>query len=246
MTPSSRPFSRDGERRAAGARDALDGPLKSARRAYSSRQAGIGLSDRVDRALAQRAARKIDAGNARMRGEGHDPRVGAELRRRRGHSGSSPARRSSGLPAFRRRARRAAPLRRARVPLTPPTGMNSSAMRLPKVMVPVLSSSKRVDVARRLDRAARGGDDVEADQPIHAGDADRRQQAADRRRDEADEQRDQHGDRQDGSRIAGERPQRHADDQEDDASGPRAGSTARARSASSGARRLRPARSCGR
>ena len=55
-----------------------------------------------------------------------------------------------------------------------------------------LVEQQRVDVARRLDRAAGGGEHIEADQPVHAGDADRRQQAADGRRDQADEQRDQH------------------------------------------------------
>ena len=79
-----------------------------------------------------------------------------------------------------------------------------------------LVEQQRVDVARRLDRAARGGDNVEPDQPIHAGDADRRQKAADRRRNEADEQRDQHGRRKIGPRIFGDRPERHADDQEDE------------------------------
>ena len=78
-----------------------------------------------------------------------------------------------------------------------------------------LVEQQRVDVARRLDRAAGGGDDVEADQPVHAGDADRRQEAADRRRNEADEQRDQHGRRQIGPGIFGDRPERDADDQED-------------------------------
>ena len=89
-------------------------------------------------------------------------------------------------------------------------------MRLPKVMVPVLSSSKRVDVARRLDGASGCRDDVEADQPVHAGNADGREQAADRRWDQADEQRDQHCDRQRRPRIERERPERNADDEEDD------------------------------
>ena len=71
-------------------------------------------------------------------------------------------------------------------------------MRLPKVIVPGLVEQQRIDVARRLDRAAGGRDDVEAHQPIHAGDADGRQKAADRRRNEADEQRDQDGRGEDG------------------------------------------------
>ena len=79
-----------------------------------------------------------------------------------------------------------------------------------------LVEQQRIDVARRLDRAAGGRDDVEADQPVHAGDADGRQKPADRRRNEADEQRDQHGRRQVRPRIFGDRPQGDADDQEDD------------------------------
>ena len=38
--------------------------------------------------------------------------------------------------------------------MTPLTGMNSVAFRLPKVIVPVLSKQQRVDVAGGLDRAA--------------------------------------------------------------------------------------------
>ena len=71
-------------------------------------------------------------------------------------------------------------------------------MRLPKVIVPGLVEEQRIDVARSLDRAARGGDNIETDKPIHAGDADGRQKPADRRRNEADEQRDQDGRGEDG------------------------------------------------
>ena len=55
-----------------------------------------------------------------------------------------------------------------------------------------LVEQQHVDVAGGLDRAARRRDDVGLDHPVHAGDADGRQQAADGRRDEADEQGDQH------------------------------------------------------
>ena len=58
-----------------------------------------------------------------------------------------------------------------------------------------LVEQQRVHVAGGFDRAAGGRDHVEADQPVHAGDADRRQQPADGRRNEADQQRDQHADR---------------------------------------------------
>ena len=60
-----------------------------------------------------------------------------------------------------------------------------------------LVEQDHVDVARRLDRPAAHRQHVEPGDAVHAGDADRRQQAADRRRDEADEQRDE-GDRVDG------------------------------------------------
>ena len=53
-----------------------------------------------------------------------------------------------------------------------------------------LVEQQRIDIAGGFDRAAGGGDDVEADQPVHAGNADRREQAADRGRDQGDEQRD--------------------------------------------------------
>ena len=62
-------------------------------------------------------------------------------------------------------------------------------MRLPSVMVPVLSSSSvstspAASTARPLIAMH-----VLAQQPIHAGDADGREQAADGGRDEADQQR---------------------------------------------------------
>ena len=56
-----------------------------------------------------------------------------------------------------------------------------------------LVEQQRIDVARRLDGAAGGGDDVEADQPVHAGNADGREQPADGGRDQRDEQRREHG-----------------------------------------------------
>ena len=54
-----------------------------------------------------------------------------------------------------------------------------------------LVEEQRVDVAGRLDRAAGHREDVPLHQPVHARDADGRQQSADRRRDETHEQRDE-------------------------------------------------------
>ena len=56
-----------------------------------------------------------------------------------------------------------------------------------------LVEQEHVDVARGLDRAPRHREDVALHEPVHAGDADRREQRADRRRDERDEERDEDG-----------------------------------------------------
>jgi hypothetical protein len=66
------------------------------------------------------------------------------------------------------------------------------ARRLPKVIVPVLSSSSVVHVAGRLHGTAAHRQHVALHQPVHAGDADRRQQPADGGGDQADEQRGEH------------------------------------------------------
>ena len=94
--------------------------------------------------------------------------------------------------------------------------MNSEAWRLPRVMVPVLSSSKRVDVAGSFDGASGHGQHVVLNQPVHAGDADGREQSADGGGNQADQQRHQH---KDGLRRAGinrERLQRDHRQQKDD------------------------------
>ena len=78
-----------------------------------------------------------------------------------------------------------------------------------------LVEQQRVDVAGRFDGAAGHRQHVVLHQPIHAGDADRRDQRADRRRNQADEQRDQHGNRDLGAGVVRERLQRHDDQQED-------------------------------
>ena len=77
---------------------------------------------------------------------------------------------------------------------TPGTGMTSVAMRLPKVMVPVLSSSSVSTSPAASTARPDMASTLKLQQPVHAGDADGRQQAADGGRNERDEQRDQHGD----------------------------------------------------
>jgi len=66
-----------------------------------------------------------------------------------------------------------------------------------------LVEQQRVDIAGRLDGAARHGEHVEAHEPVHAGDADRRQQRADGGRDEGHEQSDQHQNAERAAGIAG-------------------------------------------
>ena len=94
--------------------------------------------------------------------------------------------------------------------------MTSVASRLPKVMVPVLSSS-RVSTSPAASTARPDmASTLNFEQPVHAGDADGRQQAADGRRNERDEQRDEHGDGNIGPGVGAEALQRHHRDQEDD------------------------------
>ena len=79
-----------------------------------------------------------------------------------------------------------------------------------------LVEQQRVDVARRLDRAAGHGQHVEAHQTVHAGDADGRQQRADRGRDQRHEQRDQHDAPTPAAGIGGEaRDRGHREDEDD-------------------------------
>jgi len=55
---------------------------------------------------------------------------------------------------------------------TPVTGTKAAACRLPSVMVPVLSSSSVLTVARGLNRPARHGQHIALHQAVHACDAD--------------------------------------------------------------------------
>ena len=79
-----------------------------------------------------------------------------------------------------------------------------------------LVEQQRVDVAGGLDRAARHRQHVEAHQPVHAGDADRRQQRADGGRDQRDEQRHQDDDRDRAAGIGGVARDGHGREHEDD------------------------------
>ncbi len=79
-----------------------------------------------------------------------------------------------------------------------------------------LVEQQRGHVAGGLDGATRHRQHVALHQPVHAGDADRRQQPADRGRDQAHEQGDEHDDALLGARVDRERLQRDDRQQEHD------------------------------
>ena len=158
--------------------------------------------------------------------------------------------------AFRRlvrQARQAARRRPARRPSTPASGRNSTAWRLPSVIVPGLVEQQRVHVAGRSRRPCRSWRSTlccitrsmpampiaESSPPIVVG---IRQTSSD----------DEHGDARHragaGRRhaVGRVRLQRRHGEQEDQRRARRSGCSARSRSASSGAARLRRARSSGR
>ena len=124
--------------------------------------------------------------------------------------------------------------------------MNSAAWRLPKVIVPVLSSSRvvtspaastaRPDIASTLRCTRRSMPAM----PMADS------SAADRGRDQAHEQGDEHDDRLLGLRVDGEGLQRHDGQQEDDREPGQQDRRGRSRSGSSAGRRPRRGRSCGR
>ena len=79
-----------------------------------------------------------------------------------------------------------------------------------------LVEQQRVDVTRRLDGAAGHRQHVVLNEPVHAGDADRREQSADGGGDETDQQRHQHEGRLRGIRVDREGLQGDDRHQEDD------------------------------
>ena len=81
---------------------------------------------------------------------------------------------------------------------------------------PGLVEQERRAVAGRLDRAPAEREHVAPHEPVHAGDADRREQAADGGRDQADEERNEHDHVLLGARVDRERLQRDDGEQEDD------------------------------
>ena len=115
--------------------------------------------DRIGGTLTDSSPIKIATAHPRFRAEGDE--VGADLRH---ISAAQPVfllGENDNRSAFRCLVREARQLRRVRQRLapTPSMGINSVAMRLPSVMVPVLSRS-RVYVARCFHRASAHGENI--------------------------------------------------------------------------------------
>ena len=79
-----------------------------------------------------------------------------------------------------------------------------------------LVEEKHVDVARGLDGAAGGGEDVALQEAVHARDADRAEQAADGGGNQADQQRDQRRERKGDARVGAEGLEGDDDEDEDE------------------------------
>ena len=143
------------------------------------------------------AAREVDAGHPGLRGEGHEP----------GAVASSPAERSRRPYSFL-----------ARTTIERPSGVSSARLDSCAASARIdgsaarhrdelgglavaerdragLVEQQRVHVAGGLDRAPGHGQHVVLHQPVHARDADGRQERTDGGRDQADQQRDEHDDR---------------------------------------------------
>ena len=192
MTPSRRPPSA----RPSGV------PPERAMRSTAARSSGgcstvcpissvANLLTAVDGALAQPAAADIDAREPRGRRERDEPRIG---RRRLGHRHPIPLlHQRNDRPALGGLVRQAREQRGLRRLALGDAGRRDDLGRLPVAEGDGagLVEQQRVDVAGGLDRAARHGEHVELEQPVHAGDADGRQQAADGGRDQRHEQGDE-------------------------------------------------------
>ena len=79
-----------------------------------------------------------------------------------------------------------------------------------------LVEQQRRAIARRFDRAAAEREDVALHEPVHAGDADRREERTDRGRDQAHEQRHEHDHGLLRAGVDRERLQRDDGEQQDD------------------------------
>ena len=150
------------------------------------------VEDRIHRAFADRRITGIDTAHAGLRGE-RNKRRGQLL-----HVAAADAVfllcQHHDRTALRRFVRERRQLGRIRQFLLGDAADGTEFRRLPVAERngAGLVEQQRVDVTGGFDRAAGHRQHVEAHQPVHAGDADRRQQRADGRRNQRHEQRHQH------------------------------------------------------
>ena len=183
---------RDDERRAAGAGDLVD--LRVELRAGDVAALLLDEAlDRVGRALAQPLAVVVDAAHPRRRREGDERRARRRARARAGRTrsfASTTIERPSGVSSASDESCAASASSGSRDAVD---GDELGRLAVAERDRAGLVEQQHVDVAGGLDGAARHREHVALHQPVHAGDADRREQRADRRRDQRDEQRDQDG-----------------------------------------------------
>ena len=171
---------------------------------------------RIDRALADRGAVEVDAGQPGLRRERD------EVRTHRRHLAPADVvlllRQHDDRATFRRLVRQRRKLRRVGQLLRGDPGKRDELGRLAIAERDGagLVQQQRIDVSRGLHCAAGHRQHVEAHQAVHAGDADRRQQRADRGGDQCDEQRDQDHHRHRSAGVAGEARDGGDRDHEDD------------------------------
>ena len=208
MTPSARagcPSTRsaDDQRGAAGGGDAVDDVADVVGRRARRGRAPTSATAAAAPLRIRRAVGEVDAAHPGLRGERDEvgavpssPRRALAQPVRRAWR----ARRSSGPRGSRRPGWTAGRRRPARRRRRPSTRHELGGLPVAEGDGAGLVEQQRVHVAGGLDRAAGHGQHVALHQPVHAGDADRREQRADRGRDQADQQRDQHDHRLRGAR----------------------------------------------
>ena len=205
---------RHGQRRAAGLGDTLGN-----RGEFTHGRVGFGLKVGkygVDRALADGRVLEINAAHARLRRERHEFGIerchlaAADAVLLLGEHDDGAAFR--GLVAERGELRRIGQLLRVDALQRQELGR----LAVSEGDGASLVQEQRIHVARRLDRAARHGEHIEAHQPVHAGDADGGEQRADGGGDETNEQRNQHDDADRAAGIRGKSRDGDGGEDEDD------------------------------
>ncbi|MNL14161.1 hypothetical protein D3C87_1350910 [compost metagenome] len=160
------------------------------------RNAAIDIGkNRIDSALANGRAFEIHTAHAGLGGEGHES--GVQFLHVAGTDAVFFLGENDDGTAFRRFVGKRCKLRRIGQFLFGNTGDGAEfgCLAVAERYRAGLVEQQRVDVAGGFHRAAGHGKHVETHQPVHAGNADRRQESADGRRDERHKQRHQHDDR---------------------------------------------------